>query len=100
MLPRKLLILLSFLLLRADGALAQTQTPPPPNPDYEQVNVPVPRVVSLIAEVASVLLLRNGDENKVRALVNRRRERSKKGDQSLRITIPKNTLTRTLGLVE
>ena len=97
--PRKLLILLPFLLLRASGALAQTQTPPP-NPDYEQISVPVPRVVSLIADVANVLFSRNGDENKVRALVNRRRERSKKGDQSLRIIIPKNTLTRTLGLVE
>ena len=98
--PRKLLILLPFLLLRAGRALAQTQTPPPPNPDYEQVNVQGPRVVSLIADVASVLFSRNSDENKVRALVNRRRERSKKGDQSLRITIPENTLTRTLGLVE
>ena len=98
--PRKLPILLPFLLLRAGRALAQARTPPPPNPDYEQVNVPVPRVVSLIADVASVLFSRNGDENKVRALVNRRRERSKKGDQGLRITIPENTLTRTLGLVE
>ncbi|GAB3869559.1 hypothetical protein GCM10028824_16750 [Hymenobacter segetis] len=97
---RKLPILLPFLLLRAGGALAQTQPPPSPDPDYEQVSVPVPRAVSLIADAASVLFSRNEDENKVQALVDRRRERSKKGDQSLRFTIPKNKLTRTLGLVE
>ena len=97
--PSKLPILLPFMLLRAGGALAQTQSPPP-NPDYEQVSVAVPRAVSLIADAASVLFSRNEDENKVKALVERRRERSKKGDQSLRFTIPKNKLTRTLGLVE
>ncbi|GAB3856667.1 hypothetical protein GCM10028822_29320 [Hymenobacter terrigena] len=97
---RKLPILLPFLLLWAGAALAQTQHPPPPDPDYEQVSVPVPRAVSLIADAASVLFSRNEDENKVQALVERRRERSKKSDQSLRFTIPKNKLTRTLGLVE
>lgn len=97
---RKLPFLLPFLLLRAGGALAQTQPPPPSDPDYEQVSVPVPRAVSLIVDAASVLFSRNEDENKVKALVDRRRERSRKGDQSLRFTIPKNKLTRTLGLVE
>lgn len=97
---RKLPLLLPFLLLRAGGALAQTQPPAPPTPDYEQVSVPVPRAVSLIADVASVLFSRSEGDNKVQALVDRRRERSKKGDQSLRFTIPKNKLTRTLGLVE
>ena len=97
---RKLPFLLLFLLLRAGGALAQTQSVPPPEPDYEQVSVPVPRAVSLIADAASVLFSHNEDENKVKALVERRRERSRKGDQSLRFTIPKNKLTRTLGLVE
>lgn len=100
MLLRKLPVLLPFLLLRAGGALAQTQPSPPSTPDYEQVSVPVPRAVSLIADAASVLFSRNEDENKVQALVDRRRDRSKKGDQSLRFTIPKNRLTRTLGLVE
>ena len=96
--PRKLPILLMFLLLRAGGVLAQT--PAPPALGYEQVSVPVPRAVSLIADAASVLFSRNGDENKVQAMIDRRRERSKKGDQNLNFTIPKNKLTRTLGLVE
>lgn len=96
--PRKLPILLTSLLLRAGGVLAQT--PAPPASDYEQVSVPVPRAVSLIADAASVLFSRNGDENKVQAMIDRRRERSKKGDQNLNFTIPKNKLTRTLGLVE
>lgn len=100
MLLRKLPVLLPFLLLRAGGALAQTQPPLPSEADYEQVSVPVPRAVSLIADAASVLFSRNEEVNKVQALVDRRRERSKKGDQSLRFTIPKNRLTRTLGLVE
>lgn len=101
---RKLPFLLPFLLLRASGALAQAPAPAPappaPTPGYEQVSVPVPRAVSLIADAVGVLFSRNGEENKVQALIDRRRERSKKGDQSLNFTIPKNKLTRTLGLVE
>ncbi|MBU6122809.1 hypothetical protein [Hymenobacter siberiensis] len=74
---RKLSILL---LLRAGGARAQSQSPPTPDPDYEQVSVPAPRTVSLIVDAASILFSRNEDENKVKALVDRRRERSQKGD--------------------
>ena len=93
------------LALKAHGSLAQS--PPPParpqaaDPDYQQVTVPVPRAVSLVTDVAAALFSRNPEgKNKVQDLVDRRRRRSETGDQSVRLSIPKNGLTRTLGLVE
>jgi hypothetical protein len=97
---KKLVVLLAALLLKAASSKAQTAQPPS-NPDYQQVSVPVPRAVSLLSDVASVLLTRDPDgKGKVQALLDRRKERSEKRDQSLRLSIPKNGLTRTLGLVE
>lgn len=98
---KKLVVLLAALLLKAASSKAQTTQPPPSNSDYQQVSVPVPRAVSLLSDVASVLLTRDPDgKGKVQALLDRRKERSEKRDQSLRLSIPKNGLTRTLGLVE
>lgn len=97
---KKLSVLLVALLLKATSGRAQAPAPPP-EADYQLVSVPVPRAVSLLSDVASVLLLRDPDgKGKVQALLDRRRERSEKRDQSIRLRIPKNGLTRTLGLVE
>ena len=62
--------------------------------------MPVPRAVTLITDVAKVLLSRDEKKDKVQTLIDKRRARSAKGDQNLTITIPKNALTRTLGLVD
>jgi hypothetical protein len=99
---KKLFVLLAALLLKAASGRAQTtNSPPPRDPDYQQVNVPVPRAVSLVSDVATVLFSRDDDgKGKVQALLDRRKERSEKRDQSLRFSIPKNGLTRTLGLVD
>jgi len=99
---QKLPILLTALLLRAVSSAAQTHAPPvpPPAPGYAQVSVPVPRAVSLVVDVAKVLFSRESGTDKVQALIDRRRTRSERRDQSLSISIPKNKLTRTLGLVE
>jgi len=101
---KKLFVLLVALLLKAASGRAQTSNPippPPPDPDFQQVSVPVPRAVSLLSDVANVLLTRdNSGKGKVQALLDRRRERSEKRDQSIKLNIPKNGLTRTLGLVE
>lgn len=99
---KKFSVLLVALLLKAASGRAQTATPAPvPNADYQQVSVPVPRAVSLVSDVASVLFSRDTDgKDKVQALMDRRKERSEKRDQSLRFSIPKNGLTRTLGLVD
>ncbi|MBO2009430.1 hypothetical protein [Hymenobacter negativus] len=97
---KKLFVLLVALLLKAASGRAQTAKPPTPD-DYQQVSVPVPRAVSLLSDVAGVLLTRDPDgKGKVQALLDRRKERSEKRDQSLKLSIPKNGLTRTLGLVE
>src|SRR5688572_13592388 len=101
---KKLPVLLAALLLKVTSSLAQgtpaPATPPPPDPDYQQVSVPVPRAVSLISDVAIVLFSRDTNKDKVQDLVDRRRARSEKRDQSLLITVPRNKLTRTLGLVD
>ena len=104
MLRKKLPVLLAALLLKGTSSLAQSQPapgpPPPPDPDYQEVSVPVPRAVSLLTDVARVLLSRNENSNKVQALIDRRKARSEKRDQNINFSIPKNRLTRTLGLVE
>ena len=60
----------------------------------------MPRAVSLVTDVMRVLLFRNEDTNKVQALIDRRRARSEKRDQSLSVSIPRTKLTKALGLVE
>ena len=100
---QKLPILLTALLFRTASAAAQTpapRTPPPPDPGYQQVSVPVPRAVSLVVDVTKVLFSRETAADKLQALMDRRRSRSERRDQSLTIPVPKNKLTRTLGLVE
>lgn len=101
---KKLPPLLVALLLKAAGSLAQSASPPaapaPADPGYEQVSVEVPRAVTLITDVARVLFSRDDSKSKVQALIDRRRARSEKRDQTLTVTVPKNKITRTLGLVE
>ncbi|GAA4054031.1 hypothetical protein GCM10022409_46380 [Hymenobacter glaciei] len=92
------------MLLKASASLAQTApaTPPAPPPaaNEQQVSVPVPRAVSLLADVVGVLVSRNEGQDKVQALIERRRERKKKGPQSIDFSVPKNRLTRALGLAD
>jgi len=101
----KLPILLVALLLKAASCAAQSPAapvpPPPPNPDYQEISVPVPRAVSLVTDVVRVLFSRDdAGTDKVQALIARRRARSEKRDQNLNINVPRNRLTRTLGLVD
>ena len=101
---KKLSVLLIALLLKAASSRAQgtsAPTPAPREPDYQQVSVPVPRAVSLLTDVASVLFSHDADgKSKVDALVERRRARSEKREQSIDFSVPRNKLTRTLGLVD
>ena len=96
--------LLVVLLLQGNGTRAQAPagSPPPPQaePSYQRVSVPVPRAVTLATDVLRVLLAPDDGSNKVQALIDRRRARSKKGEQSLVFRVPNNGLTRGLGLVE
>ena len=105
MLRKKLTVLLVALLFKAASCAAQSPAtpvlPPPPAPDYQQISVPVPPAVLLISDVARVLFTRDNDgKDKVQALIERRRARSENPDENITINIPKNKLTRTLGLVE
>lgn len=99
---QKLPFLLTALLLRAASGAAQGTMPPAvsPDPDYELMSVPVPRAVTLIVDVARVIFSRDSGPDKVQALIDKRRARSERRDQTLTVTVPKNKLTRSLGLVE
>ena len=98
----KLPIVLTALLLRAASGAAQGTVPPAvsPDPDYELMSVPVPRAVTLIVDVARVIFSRDSGPDKVQALIDKRRARSERRGQTLTVTVPKNKLTRSLGLVE
>ena len=101
MLRKKLPILFAASLLKATACLAQAApTLPPPAATEQQVVVEVPRAVSLLADVVGVLVSRNAGQDKVQTLLERRRERSKKGQQTLDFSVPKNRLTRALGLAD
>ena len=100
--PRKKLpLLLAASLLNVTASLAQTApATPPPAANAQQVSVPVPRVLSLLADVVGVLVSRNEGQDKVQTLLERRRARNKKGPQTLDFSVPKNKLTRALGLAD
>ncbi|GAB3736702.1 hypothetical protein GCM10027594_17640 [Hymenobacter agri] len=91
-------------MLKAGSSLAQTAPPspatPPPPANEQQVSVPVPRAVSLLVDVVSVLASRTEGQDKVQTLLERRRERKKKGEQTIDFSVPKNRLTRVLGLTD
>lgn len=96
-------MLLAASLLQATTSLAQALPAaplPPPAATEQQVSVPVPRALSLLADVVSVLVSRNEGQDKVQTLLARRRERSKKGPQTIDFSLPKNKLTRALGLAD
>jgi hypothetical protein len=63
--------------------------------------VQVRRAMSLVTDVVRVLFSYNDEgRDKVQPLIARRRARSEKRDQNLNISVPRNKLTRTLGLVD
>lgn len=101
---KKLPVLLAATLLKVSASLGQTApaapTPAPPTANEQQVSVPVPRAMSLLADVVGVLVSRNEGQDKVQTLLERRRERSKKGAQTIDFSVPKNRLTRALGLAD
>ena len=103
--PKKLFSLIAALLLKAGSGLAQTAPPPvpapaPAAPKEQQVSVPVPRAVSLLADVVGVLVSHNEGQDKVETLLEKRRERKKKGPQTIDFSVPKNGFTRALGLTD
>ena len=93
--------MLAALLLKVTASLGQTApTPAAPAANEQQVSVPVPRAVSLLADVVGVLVSRNEGQDKVQTLLERRRKRSQNGPQTINFSVPKNKLTRVLGLAD
>lgn len=100
----RLLFLVALLLLRTGSVRAQSPVSEParvlPPGSYEQLSIAIPRTVSLLIDVVSVLAARNEGKDKVQQVLDRRHERQKSGGQSIIITLPKNRLTHSLGLTE
>jgi hypothetical protein len=97
--------LLAAALLKVTAGLGQAAPaspipPPAATAKEQQVSVPVPRAVSLLADVVGVLVSRNEGQDKVQTLLERRRERNRKGPQTIDFSVPKNGLTRALGLAD
>ncbi|MDQ2769655.1 MAG: hypothetical protein M3Y54_04050 [Bacteroidota bacterium] len=95
-------------MLRTGSALGQTPAPLPapvpvasrvlPPDAQEQISIPIPRTISLLIDVVSVLAARNNGKDKVQQVLDRRHERQETGGQSIIISVPKNRLTQRLGL--
>ena len=91
-------------MLKAGSSLAQTTAPPlavpPPAANMQQVNMPVPRAISLLGDVVDVLISRNEGQDRVQTLLERQHKRSKKGPQTVDFSVLRNKLTRALGLAD
>jgi len=96
--PRSpLALLLPMLLLVAAKAQAQT-APTPARPANEvAVTVPVPRALVLVGDCVRVLFSRSDGQDKLQELLARRRARINQ-PEGVSIKLPKNQLTRSLGL--
>ena len=93
-------LLLPVLLLLAATARAQSPTTPKPAAEQVSVTVPVPRAVVLLSDCVRVLFSRDDGQDKIQALLDRRRARANKPADGLTLTLPKSKLTKALGLDE
>ena len=86
----------------APGAVAPTTKRPGPQPLARQltVNVEVPKAVSFLSDCAKIVFSREDDGNTVGRLMQRFRSRKEKQVVSLRVDLPANKVTKTLGIVE
>ncbi|MBC8084664.1 MAG: hypothetical protein H7Z21_15815 [Hymenobacter sp.] len=103
----KLLLLPVFamLLLLATSGRAQGRRgaeSPPRNPQYREVRVSVtlPKAVNVIRDYGRILLTRNQDKGKVQRLADRFRDKTAKPVVEVTVEVPRNWVTRKLGLAE
>ena len=83
-------------------AVAPTTKRPGPQPPARQltVNVEVPKAVSFLSDCAKIVFSREDDGNTVGRLMQRFQSRKEKQVVSLRVDVPANKVTKTLGIVE
>ena len=105
MFKRKLLALLVMLLLAGTSGWAQTRRAPPPpaeDPDYKEVTVAVtvPKAVSAIRDYGKILLSRSDDKSRLERLTDRFRNKTEQDVVDVKVEVPKNWVTKKLGIVE
>ena len=98
--------MLAWLLLLAGTSRAQTgpeakpRTVVPP-PKLVTVNVELPRTLGLLSDCARIIFSRqDDDDSKLGRVVERIRNRREKPAVNLQIEVPRNKVTKTLGIVE
>ncbi|UOG76079.1 hypothetical protein MTX78_05620 [Hymenobacter tibetensis] len=103
---RKLLtLLLALLLFTAVSGQAQSRRaadPPLPETEYKEVTVSVtlPKAVNVVRDYGKILLSRNSEEGKLTRLSKRLKDKTDKPVVEMTVEVPKNWLTRKLGLTE
>ena len=112
MLAARFSTLLILLLLLAGTSRAQSgptpatpgpvpaAAPGPPEARQLTVNVELPKTVSLLSDCAKIIFSRQDDGNTLSRLMQRFRARPEKQVMSLRVEVPTNKVTKTLGIIK
>ena len=102
---KPLTLLVALLLLTAVSCPAQSRpavATPPPGPQYQEVkvNVTLPKAVSIVRDYGKILLSRNSEKDKLSRLRDQLKNKTDKPVVEVTVDVPRNWVTRKLGLVE
>lgn len=100
-----LTLLVTLLLLTAVRCPAQSRRPAdPPLPDLQykevKVSVTLPKAVNIVRDYSKILLSRNSEQDKLTRIKKRLKNKTDKPVVEVTVDVPKNWVTRKLGLVE
>ncbi|UOQ67289.1 hypothetical protein [Hymenobacter volaticus] len=100
-----LTLFVALLLLTAVSSQAQSRRaadPPLPDPQYKEVKVSVtlPKAVNVIRDYGKILLSRNSEKDRLSRLTDRMKDKTDKPVVEVTVDVPKNWVTRKLGLAE
>lgn len=100
-----LTLLVALLLLTAVSSQAQSRRETnvtPTDPQYQEVKVSVtlPKAVSVIRDYGKILLSRNSEKDRLSRLTDRLKDKTDKPVVDVTVEVPKNWITRKLGLAE
>lgn len=96
--PFTALVLLTVTRIWAQ-APAPAATQPAPSQEVK-VSIEVPKAVNVVREYGQILLSNNDDQEKLQRLKSRFRKKTDKSVVDVTVTVPRNWLTRKLGLVK
>jgi hypothetical protein len=79
------------------GSAAPASATPP---EEVNVSIEVPKAVNVLRDYGQILLSDSDDQNKLQKLKDRFRKKTTKSTVDVTVTIPKNWITRKLGLTK